>query len=136
MLKKKKLYFWCGFEQCALSSWCGKTQIARIEADMRAAIVSEWNLGGRPDMIRRAPKVDLSWIQAFAYCTMPQALSFYTICDVLIILRSITIAQGLRNYDIAWHCIQCEYRWWLWIMWSCKVYYVWRLPSDEWPPVI
>ena len=36
-------------------SWCGKTQIARIEAD-RAAIVAEWNSGGRPDM--KAPKVE------------------------------------------------------------------------------
>ena len=32
-----------------LSSWCGKTQTARIEANW-VAIVAEWNSGGRPAM--------------------------------------------------------------------------------------
>ena len=34
-----------------LSSWCGKTQIARIEAEWpQRVIVAEWNSGGKPHM--------------------------------------------------------------------------------------
>ena len=54
-----------------LSSWYGKTQIARIEEN-GMAIVAVGNSVGRPDEIREASNFDLRWLQVFAYCTIPQ----------------------------------------------------------------
>ena len=66
------------------SSWCGKTQIARIEAN-RVATKSH---RGRAVFGRPAWYEILCWLQVFAYCTIPQLIYYY---DALI-LGSITIA--------------------------------------------
>ena len=84
-----------------LSSWCGKTQIARIEA-YRVATKSHRGRGelGRPAWyeILGAPKVDL--LNMSAYCTIPPLLYNY---DALIL--------GSITRHILWQCMTLYLVW-------------------------
>ena len=67
---------YAGWMERIVSNWCGKTHISRIEAE-RAAIVTEWNSGGRPatwSANSSDPYVDY---KTFAYCTIAQLLMYY-----------------------------------------------------------
>ena len=73
-----------------------KSQIARIEVD-RAAIVAEWNSGGRPDIY--AKRQQLAYVE-------------YT-CSRIVQYTSTAIRRPfnnnsirMHNYDNACHCIQ------------------------------
>ena len=59
-----------------LLSWCGKTQVACIKAG-RAAIVAEWNSGGRPD-VKYVERQKLNYVEYKCSHTV-QYLSSYTI---------------------------------------------------------
>ncbi len=68
--------------------------LARIEAD-RAAIVAEWNSGGRPDIY--ANRQNLAYVEYLG--TRVRVL--YNIPQLLYDARSITIAYICHNYDNA-----------------------------------
>ena len=102
MLKKRTVL---SFDQCASCRTLAielmrKMQIARIEAN-RVATKSHRGRAvfGRPAWyeILWAPKVDLRWLQVFAYCTIPQLLYY----NDALILGSITIAYIIMTmHDI------------------------------------
>ena len=85
MSKKRTIL---SFDQCAscralaIELWCGKMQ---IEANRVATKSHRGRVEFRRPAwyeISGAPKVDLRWLQVFAYCTIPQLLYYY---DALIL---------------------------------------------------
>ena len=92
------------------SSWCGKTQIARIECEAEPS----W-----PSGIRAA---GLIWntLSAKSWLTLTTSVRVLYNTSAVILLWCINFRfnnYSIHNYDNAGHCIQYQYRW----LWCCRV---------------
>ena len=119
VLKKRTIL---SFDQCAscralafYSSWCGKTQIARIEANRSSG--HNFKEPSWPSGIRAAGLIwnTLSAKRLFTLTTTSTRvrLLYNTSADILLWCIDFRFNNySIHNYDNAWHCIQYHYRWW------------------------